>query len=181
MLYLILVIVTIVIVSKVVQSKLIIRFDTLFRKGFKITQDKYRSLLFLSESSGDGKTYSCIDYISEIVKHSNKKVITNVYSYYNNNKSFVIYNDNFYDIIDKFNKGIYTKDYVIFYDEIFTLLEKGKLNRSILSFLSQLRKRGIYLVTTAQEWLEINVTFRRYVRYQVSCKILNLPIFRLCY
>ena len=57
------------------------------------------------------------------------------------------------------------------------MLEKGKLNKSILSFISQLRKRGIYLVTSAQEWLEINVTFRRYVRYQVDCSIFNLPIF----
>lgn len=40
-----------------------------------------------------------------------------------------------------------------------------------------MRKRGLYLVTTAQEWLEINVTFRRYVRYQVDCSLFKLPLF----
>lgn len=104
------------------------------------------------------------------------KVITNVESYAKRNKDFCIYEPNFYKIIEGFKKGIFDTNYIIFYDEIFTLLEKGKLDRSILSFISQLRKRGIYLVTTAQEWLEINVTFRRYVRYQVDCSMINLPI-----
>lgn len=54
-------------------------------------------------------------------------------------------------------------------------LKSGKLGKDILSFISQLRKRGIYLLTTAQEWLEINVTFRRYVRFQIDCKMIALP------
>lgn len=66
--------------------------------------------------------------------------------------------------------------YIIFYDEIFTLIEKGKLSKEMLSFISQMRKRHLYLYTTCQEWLELNVTFRRYVRYQVDCKMLNLKI-----
>ncbi len=40
-----------------------------------------------------------------------------------------------------------------------------------------MRKRGIYLFTTVQEWLDINVTFRRYVRYYVDCSMFNLPLF----
>ena len=176
MIWFFIIIVAIVILAKVIENKLVIRFDTIFRKGFSIIKDRYGIYCFTGKM-GDGKTYSIVDFISEIVKKTKKKVITNVYSYYVNNKEFAVYNDNFYDIIDKFNNGTYSKDYIIFYDELFTLLEKGKLNRSILGFISQLRKRGIYLVTSAQEWLEINVTFRRYVRYQVNCKILNLPIF----
>lgn len=125
---------------------------------------------------GCGKTYSVIDFINSVAL-KNQKVITNVKSYAKNNQSFCIYEENFYTIIDKFNNGTYSKDYIIFFDEIFTLIEKGKLNRDILSFLSQLRKRGIYFVTTAQEWLEINVTFRRYVRYQVDCDLWSMPIF----
>lgn len=121
---------------------------------------------------GDGKTYSCCDFISEI--RGNKKVITNQYKYAILNYDFAIYEPNFYEIIDKFNTGVYDTNYIIFYDELFTLLEKGKLNKSILTFISQLRKRGIYLVTTVQEWLDINVTFRRYVRYQVDCSMFNL-------
>lgn len=125
-----------------------------------------------------GKTLYVVTFLNELKKHNkNLKVITNVKSFSDRNKSFVIYNDNFYDIINKFKNNIYDKNYVIFYDEIFTLLEKGKLNKSILSFISQLRKRNLYLITTAQEWLEINVTFRRYVRYQIDCNMIQLPLF----
>lgn len=65
---------------------------------------------------------------------------------------------------------------IIFFDEIFTVLEKQtKINKEILSFISQLRKRHIILITTAQEWLEVNITFRRYVRFQVDCNMLAFP------
>lgn len=70
--------------------------------------------------------------------------------------------------------GDYGKKYIIFFDEIFTMLEKGKLDKKILGFLSQMRKRGLIFVTTAQEWLEINITFRRYVRYQIECTMKNI-------
>lgn len=68
---------------------------------------------------------------------------------------------------------------IIFFDEIFTILEKQtKINAEILSFISQLRKRKIIFVTTAQEWSEINITFRRYVRYQIACNMFSLPFFK---
>lgn len=71
---------------------------------------------------------------------------------------------------------------IIFFDEIFTILEKQtRINKKILSFLSQLRKRRIIFVTTAQEWSEINITFRRYVRFQVSCNMVALPIFKIAF
>ena len=38
------------------------------------------------------------------------------------------------------------------------------MNKKILSFLSQLRKRKILFIT-AQEVVEINITFRRYCRF----------------
>ena len=88
--------------------------------------------------------------ISEV--RGDRKVITNQYTYAQKNKDFCIYERDFYKIIDKFNKGIYDTNYIIFYDELFTLLEKGKLKKEILEFISQLRKRGIYLFTTVQEW-----------------------------
>lgn len=157
------------------KNKIVFRFDTLFRKGFKVIKDTYGVYCFTGKQ-GDGKTYSVVDFISSI-RGNSQKVITNVYSYYERNKDFCIYEPNFYNIIQGFKNDKFDTNYIIFYDEIFTLIEKGKLNKSILSFLSQLRKRGIYLITTAQEWLEINVTFRRYVRYQVACSMVTLPIF----
>lgn len=165
------IIVLFAIIMKCFESKLIIRFDTFFRKGFKKITDRYGVFCWVGKQ-GDGKTYSCCDFIDEI--RGNKKVITNQLKYAQLNKDFCIYEPNFYEIINKFNNGTYDSNYIIFYDELFTLLEKGKLSKNILTFISQLRKRSIYLVTTVQEWLDINVTFRRYVRYQVDCSMFNL-------
>lgn len=105
----------------------------------------------------------------------NYRIITNVHSF--NKFKDTIYIDEIIEIINycsQFNNN--DANIIIFYDEIFTILEKNtKLNKEILSFLSQLRKRNIIFVTTAQEWLEINVTFRRYVRFQIDCHMLSLP------
>lgn len=65
---------------------------------------------------------------------------------------------------------------LIFFDEIFSVLEnKGSLRKVVRSFLSQLRKRNIIFVTTAQEWAEIHISFRRYVRFQISCSMKSIP------
>lgn len=168
------IIILFIIIVYCVKNRLVVRFDTIFRKGFKKIDDKYGVRCWVGKQ-GDGKTYSCCDYINEV--RGDRKVITNQLKYANLNKDFCIYEPNFYTIIDKFNKGIFNTNYIIFYDELFTLLEKGKLKKEILEFISQLRKRGIYLVTTVQEWLDINVTFRRYVRFYIECKMFNLPLF----
>lgn len=66
-------------------------------------------------------------------------------------------------------------DCIIVYDEIFTALTKSsKLSTEVLDFLSQMRKRRIVFLTTAQEWLEINITLRRYCRYQIECRMYNI-------
>ena len=66
-------------------------------------------------------------------------------------------------------------DCIIVYDEIFTALTKSsRINTDVLDFLSQMRKRRIVFLTTAQEWLEINITLRRYCRYQIECQMLNI-------
>ena len=72
------------------------------------------------------------------------------------------------------------KDCIIVFDEIFTALTKtSRINQDVLSFLSQMRKRKIIFLTTAQEWLEINMTLRRYCRYQIECKMKSIPIIKL--
>lgn len=152
------------------RNKIVFRFDTLFRKGFKRIQDMYGVYCWIGKQ-GDGKTLSVLDWLIEKTKRTDRKIITNVYSFYNSHKDICIYEKSFYQIIENFNNGTYTREYIIFYDELFTLLEKGKLQKNILGFISQLRKRGIYLVTTVQEWLDINVTFRRYCRFYVECKM----------
>lgn len=55
------------------------------------------------------------------------------------------------------------------------MIEKaGALKKEFLSFLSQLRKREIIFVSTAQEWSEINITLRRYCRFQIACNMQNI-------
>lgn len=129
----------------------------------------------MPESKATGKTYSVIDTLSSTAKR--KTVITNVKSYYDSHSKNSIYETDFGKIYEMLKDLEDCSNYIIFYDEIFTLIEKGKLSKEMLSFISQMRKRHLYLYTTAQEWLEINVTFRRYVRYQINCKMINLKLF----
>ena len=162
-----------------IKNKLVIRFDTLFRKGFKKHKDNYGVYCFCGKQ-GVGKTYSVADFLSEIIKPE-QKVITNVKSLAKSNPDTYIYKKDFKDIqamVDELGESVNKRNkYIIFFDEIFTLVEKGKLDKSMLAWLSQMRKKGIIFITTAQEWLEINVTFRRYVRYQVQCEMFNIPFF----
>lgn len=130
---------------------------------------------------GKGKTYSAIKFLITQKLQHNYKILTNV-------KSFDIFSDTIYfqdinEIIDyctQFKEN--DENVIIFFDEIFTILEKNtRINKKILSFLSQLRKRKIIFVTTAQEWSEINITFRRYVRFQISCNMFSMPIFKTAF
>lgn len=126
---------------------------------------------------GSGKTYSAIKFIIDEKLRNDCLIVTNIHSF----KMFddIIYIDNILDIIEfvtKYTTEINEQPLLVFYDEIFTCIEKNKhLSAEILSFISQLRKRGVIFVTTAQEWAEINITLRRYVRYQVSCNMLAFP------
>lgn len=137
--------------------------------------------LLIAENNGKGKTYSAVKFCIDRKLATNCIIYTNV-------TSFKVFSDTIY--INDISKLIDTViDYcdslppdtqpniIIFFDEIFTVLEKGtKINSKILSFISQLRKRKIVFITTAQEWLEINVTFRRYVRFQIDCNMISFPI-----
>lgn len=135
------------------------------------------------ENKENGKTYSAIKFLIEQKLKYNYTIITNVKSF--NVFLDTLYYDDINDIIDyctQFKEN--DKNVIIFFDEIFTILEKQtRINKKILSFLSQLRKRKIIFVTTAQEWSEINITFRRYVRFQISCNMISLPFFKtaICY
>lgn len=152
-----------------------------FRKGFKKIDNQFGLFCYCGKQ-GKGKTYSCIKFCIEQKLYNNYIIITNVHSF--NVFKDTIYIDSIFDIIE-FVENEYSlpeeqrRKFLIFYDEIFTVLEKKiPMKKEILSFLSQLRKRQILFVTTAQEWSEINITFRRYVRYQIQCNMFGLPWFQ---
>lgn len=141
-----------------------IKFKSFFHRGFVPYSGKYGVYCYVGKQ-GSGKTLSLTSYLLD------------------NNGKFPIYANM------KSLKGIkytYIKDFdellslrsksncIIVYDEIFTALTKSsKINTDILDFLSQMRKRKIIFLTTAQEWLEIPITLRRYCRYQIDCKLYN--------
>lgn len=177
MLFWIFLIVIIISFYYIISNHIHIDWRSLFKKGFA-KNDNYFGLYCYTGKQGTGKTYSAINFLIKNKLQNNYIIITNV-------KSFNVFNDTIYmsninDIIDFIteneNNG---KKYIIFFDEIFTILEKKTpINKKILSFISQLRKRKIIFITTAQEWSEINITFRRYVRFQVSCNMFSVPIIK---
>lgn len=127
-------------------------------------------------SKESGKTYTCINFlINYVVSHPDVTVLTNVKSF----KTFenIVYFEDIDKLIDYCVKHYTDSNIIILFDEIFTILEKQtKINKKILSFISQLRKRQIIFLTTAQEWAEVNITFRRYVRFQIDCNMFSLPL-----
>ena len=141
-----------------------IKWRTFFRKGFAPKRGKFGVYCYCGKQ-GSGKTYSAVEFIlnnSHMPIYSNVSTIKGVdYEYFG---GF----DNLLKLRDK-------TDCIIFYDEIFTALTKSsKMTKEVLDFLSQMRKRRIIFITTAQEWLEINITLRRYCRFQIECKMLNI-------
>lgn len=155
--------------------KIHVDLKSLFKRGFKKYDNDFGLFCYCGKQ-GKGKTYSAIKFLIERKLAKNYTILTNV-------KSFNVFSDTKYfasinDIIKyctKFKDN--DENVIIFFDEIFTILEKKTaINKDILSFISQLRKRKIIFVTTAQEWSEINITFRRYVRYQIECNMFSLPI-----
>lgn len=162
------------IIYYIYSNKIHIDWQSLFKRGFAKT-DTLFGLYCYTGKQGTGKTYSAINFLLKNKLTRNYIVITNV-------KSFNFFNDTIYmsnisDIIDFIEKQEDKSKYIIFFDEIFTILEKRTpINKKILAFISQLRKRQIIFITTAQEWSEINITFRRYVRFQISCHMFSIPL-----
>ena len=157
------------------KNKIHLDFASFFKKGFRKISNKFGVFCYTGKQ-GTGKTYSAVDFCIKRKLENDYRIITNVKSF--NIFSDTIYMENIMDIIKyctRFKEN--EENVLIFFDEIFTVLEKGgSLAREVLSFISQLRKRGIIFVTTAQEWAEINITLRRYVRFQISCNMISLPI-----
>lgn len=156
--------------------KLHIDWKSLFKQGFS-KKDNNFGLYTYTGHQGDGKTYSAIKFVMNMKLKNDYIVVTNIHSF----KAFtdIIYIDNILELIE-FIKSHHDKNgkkYIILFDEIFTILMRGQsVNTEILSFLAQLRKRSLIFVTTAQEWSEIPLTFRKFCRFQVSCNMFSVPI-----
>lgn len=160
-------IIIIIVILFVLSRTYKIKWKTFFRKGIKINNGKWGVYCYVGKQ-GRGKTLSVVSYLLEQSKkgipiYANISSLKGIdYSYFNGFDSLL-------DLRDK-------HDCIIVYDEIFTALTRtSKINTDVLDFLSQMRKRHIVFITTAQEWLEISITLRRYCRYEIECNIFTLP------
>lgn len=180
----------IVIIYVYKKYKIKIKWKTFFKKGFKVNRGIFGIYCYCG-FQGNGKTYSCVEYIND--NENNIVLFSNVYInnlkcqnvYYNgfkemlnirdaidwaknNGNDFIIFKGKKYDI--DFNKQI-----VFIYDEIFSELQRGsKISNDVLDFITQMRKRGFILLTTAQIWSDIPITWRRLTRYQIDCNMRNI-------
>lgn len=142
-----------------------IKFKTFFKKGFAPKRGRFGVYCYCGKQ-GSGKTYSVVEFLKQQPKDI--KIYANIDTLKGINYTYFNGFDNLLKLRDE-------HDCVIVYDEIFTALTKSsKLSTDVLDFLSQMRKRRIVFLTTAQEWLEINITLRRYCRYQIECKMFNI-------
>lgn len=140
-----------------------IKFKTFFRKGFAPKRGKFGIYCYCGKQ-GKGKTYSVVEFLKNEAKlpiYSNVHLKGIKYTYFTG--------------FDQLLELRSEHDCIIVFDEIFTALTKtSRINTEVLDFLSQMRKRQIIFITTAQEWLEINITLRRYCRYQIDCDMRNI-------
>ncbi len=161
MLLIFIVVILIVLLIKFRHTK--IKFKTFLKKGFAPKRGKFGVYCYCGKQ-GSGKTYSAVEFL---LNNSHMPIYSNVATIKGIDYEYFTGFDNLLKLRDK-------SDCIIFYDEIFTALTKGsKISTEVLDFLSQMRKRRIIFITTAQEWLEINITLRRYCRFQIECSILN--------
>lgn len=164
MLKFIIILVVVITIIYCYQNKIKIKWKTFLKKGFAPKRGKFGVYCYCGKQ-GQGKTYSVVEFL---LQNKDKKIYSNIKTL--EGVKFTPIGD-FDDLLSLRNET----DCIIVYDEIFTALTRtSKLNTEVLDFLSQMRKRRIIFLTTAQEWLEINITLRRYCRYQIQCRMLNI-------
>ena len=157
-------IITFLIVFIIYFRKVKIKWKTFFHKGFYKSAKPYGVYCYCGKQ-GKGKTYSVVEFL---LNNSDYKIYANISSIEGINYTYFSGFDELLKLRDE-------HDCIIVFDEIFTALTKtSKMNTEVLDFLSQMRKRRIIFITTAQEWLEINITLRRYCRYQIDCNMFSI-------
>lgn len=146
-------------------NKLKVKWKTFLKRGFKPNRGVFGIYTYCGKQ-GSGKTLSLLEFLHS---NSDKPIYCNLKSIKGIHYTYIA---NFRELLSLRNKT----DCIIVFDELFTALQKNSvINKDVLDFLSQMRKRRIICLTTAQEWAEIPLTWRRYCRYQIDCKLIRLP------
>lgn len=198
----ILIVILIVLIIALFKNKVKIKWRTFKGKGFRPVRGNFGLYVYCGKQGtgktysyveylldnkkniihcGNVADIQGIDYFhftgfTELLKL--KEIIDYNYKDYNDLKAFI------YEKFNDENRTIHLfnllvdlkendKQLVIGYDEIFTELLKGsKLSKEVIDFLCQMRKRKIIFLTTCQEWAELPLSFRRFCRYQIDCKMI---------
>lgn len=164
------ILVIIILLVVMYQNKIKIKWRTFFHRGFKAMRGNFGIYCYTGKQ-GNFKTYSLVEAL--LTQFQDSKIYSNITSIQGVKYTPI---GGFDDLLSLRNEH----DCIIVFDEIFTALTRtSKIDTRILDFLSQMRKRRIILFTTAQEWLEINITFRRYCRYRIDCQAFQIPFVTL--
>lgn len=174
MFYFIIAVVIILVLCKVYKVK--IKFKSFLKRGFLPVRGDFGVYCYCGKQ-GTGKTYSVVEYLLDNKDHI--EVFCNIADISNINYTYFTGFKGLMELKEKLDNGTLEydkkKQLIFVYDEIFTELQKGsKLDKPVIDFLCQMRKRKIIFLTTAQEWAEIPLTFRRFCRYEIDCKMINL-------
>lgn len=187
MLFLFIFLFIIFLIYYIIKNKIKIKFKTFLKRGFKVKKGVYGIYCYCG-FQGNGKTYSCVEYVldnyDKIELFSNV-IINNInFVYYNGFKELLTLRDSIDYAKSRGNNFIifkgkkipidFEKQIVFIYDEIFSELQRGsKIDTNVLDFITQMRKRGFILLTTAQIWNDIPITWRRLTRFQIDCNMRN--------
>lgn len=157
-----------------VKAKVRIKYRTFKGKSFRPVRGNFGLYVYCGKQ-GKGKTYSLVEYLLD--NKNNIEVFCNIggikrleYTHFVGFKGLI----DIKHALDE-NRLDYdiNKQLVIVYDEVFTELQKkSTLNKEILDFLCQMRKRKIIFLTTCQEWAELPLTYRRFCRYEIDCNMI---------
>lgn len=155
-----LLIVAVVLIITVVKNKIHIDWTSFLKPTLPLDRGVFGVYCFTGHQ-GSGKTYGLNKFIR---KNANGKKIYSNMTLKGIEYTHITSVEHLFSLIDE-------KDCFIIYDEIFGVMAKsGKMQVKGMEFLSQMRKQKIIFLTTAQYWLELSITFRRFVRVQVECK-----------
>lgn len=149
------------------KAKIHVDIGSFFRSSLPLLRGTFGVYCFTGKQ-GTGKTYSLVKFVKKNCQ--DKKLYSNVtlkgldYTPLTSIEQLLNLRDE--------------KDCYIVYDEVFTLMMKStKIEGVLKEFITQQRKQHNIFLTTAQEWLDLPIEFRRFVRIQVACK--TRPLGRL--
>jgi len=178
MIKLLIIVLPILLIAMCFVYKVKIKLRTFLKKGFLPTRGNFGIYCYCG-AQGRGKTYSVVEYLLDNKDHI--EVFCNIdgiqgidYHYFTGFEELIELKHKLDDDTLEYDKS---KQLVFVYDEIFTELQRGsKVGKEVLDFLCQMRKRKIIFLTTAQYWSEIPITFRKFCRYEIDCKMYNFLV-----